>query len=159
MSVSEWCKLNEISKNKYHYWNTKINKKQQLDNEMEFAEFTSIISNTPRSGTNQSKPADYILHARGHSDLPFVILKENYCNTKMTSSLFCLRLEKYMDLAGIKRSPKDKLGMHTFRRSLGTELMESGSSLELVSQILGHDSTSATQLYISYSEELLAVTG
>ncbi|WP_246615608.1 IS66 family insertion sequence element accessory protein TnpA [Clostridium thailandense] len=26
MSVSEWCKKNEISKNKYHYWNHKISK-------------------------------------------------------------------------------------------------------------------------------------
>ncbi|MGH4137775.1 IS66 family insertion sequence element accessory protein TnpA [Clostridium sp.] len=27
MSVSEWCKNNEISKGKYHYWNHKISKK------------------------------------------------------------------------------------------------------------------------------------
>lgn len=111
---------------------------------------------TPFKDKTGSAVADYILHARGHSDLPFVFLKETYCNTKMTSSLLYMRLEKYMDLAGVKRNPKDKLGMHTFRRSLGTELMESGSSLELVSQILGHDGTSATQLYIAYSEELLA---
>jgi len=59
MPVSEWCKINEISKSKYHYWNNKINKKQKVDNEMGFAEVTSIISNTPGSGTNQSKPADF----------------------------------------------------------------------------------------------------
>ena len=59
MPVSEWCKINEISKSKYHYWNNKINKKHQVDNEMEFVEVTSIISNTPGSGANQSKPADF----------------------------------------------------------------------------------------------------
>jgi hypothetical protein len=31
MSVSEWCKVNEISKHKYHYWNNKINKSKKLD--------------------------------------------------------------------------------------------------------------------------------
>ena len=31
MSVSEWCKVNEISKQKYHYWNNKINKNKKLD--------------------------------------------------------------------------------------------------------------------------------
>jgi hypothetical protein len=28
LSVSEWCKTNEISKNKHYYWNHKINKTQ-----------------------------------------------------------------------------------------------------------------------------------
>ena len=36
MSISEWCKNNEISKGKFHYWNHKISKKQNLDNEMNF---------------------------------------------------------------------------------------------------------------------------
>lgn len=38
MSVSKWCKINEISTNKYHYWNRKISKNQQSDNRIEFAE-------------------------------------------------------------------------------------------------------------------------
>lgn len=61
MSVSEWCKINEISKNKYHYWNHKISQKQQVANGMEFAEITSIISNTHESGANQGKSEDFQL--------------------------------------------------------------------------------------------------
>lgn len=59
MSVSEWCKINQISKNKYHYWNHKISKKQQADNEMEFAEVSSIISNTHELEINQRKSDDF----------------------------------------------------------------------------------------------------
>ena len=59
MSVSEWCKVNEISKNKYHYWNNKISKKQQSDNEMEFAEVTSVISNKHESEANQDKSDNF----------------------------------------------------------------------------------------------------
>ncbi|MFT8316074.1 MAG: hypothetical protein ABF633_17765 [Clostridium sp.] len=57
MSVSEWCKINEISKHKYHYWNNKINKK--LDKKMEFAEVSSIISNTHESEANKGKSDDF----------------------------------------------------------------------------------------------------
>ncbi|KLE15591.1 hypothetical protein [Clostridium sp. C8] len=59
MSVSEWCKINEVSKHKYHYWNNKINKNKKLDNEMDFAEVSSIISNTYDSEAAQCKPDDF----------------------------------------------------------------------------------------------------
>lgn len=59
MSVSEWCRKNEISKNKYHYWNKKINKIRKSDNEMVFAEVTSIISNTVEPKSNPSKSDDF----------------------------------------------------------------------------------------------------
>ncbi len=49
MSISEWCKKNEISKNRFHYWNKKISKGQKSDNEVAFAEITSIISDKPKS--------------------------------------------------------------------------------------------------------------
>jgi len=49
ISVSEWCKKNEISKSKYHYWNHKISKNQKSDNEVVFAEITSIISDESKS--------------------------------------------------------------------------------------------------------------
>lgn len=55
MSVSKWGKVNEISKNMYHYWNRKINKQQQSDNETEFAEVTSVISNVDKPEINHWK--------------------------------------------------------------------------------------------------------
>ena len=59
MSVSEWCKINEISKHKYHYWNSKIIKNKNLNNEMEFAEVSSIYSNTSEAVTEKCKPNDF----------------------------------------------------------------------------------------------------
>ena len=59
MSVSEWCRKNQISKNKYHYWNHKINKIQKSDNEAVFAEVTSIISNTAEPKSNLGKSDDF----------------------------------------------------------------------------------------------------
>ena len=59
MTVSEWCKINEVSKHKYHYWNNKINKNKNLDNEMEFAEVSSNILNTYEEEATKSKSDDF----------------------------------------------------------------------------------------------------
>lgn len=53
MSVSEWCKINEVSKHKYHYWNNKISRIKKPDTEMDFAEVTSIISKSKEPEVNQ----------------------------------------------------------------------------------------------------------
>ena len=48
-----------MSKHKYHYWNNKINKDNKLDNELEFAEVSSIISNTYAADAAKSKSDDF----------------------------------------------------------------------------------------------------
>lgn len=59
MSVSKWCKHNEVSKSKYHYWNHKINKTQKSDNEIVFAEITPILSNAEEAILNSDKSDDF----------------------------------------------------------------------------------------------------
>jgi hypothetical protein len=59
MSVSEWCKNNEISKSQFHYWNNKISKKQKPDTEIAFAEITPILLNEEESIKNSAKPDDF----------------------------------------------------------------------------------------------------
>jgi len=44
ITIVEWCKKNGISKNKYHYWNQIINKKEKNVKEMTFTEITPILS-------------------------------------------------------------------------------------------------------------------
>lgn len=99
--------------------------------------------------------ADYILNGRCDTGLPYVFTKERFCNTKMTGSHLNYRLRKYVSLAGIHLNPEERISMHTFRRSLGTDLIDSGNTLELVAQILGHEGTSTVQRYISYTKDAL----
>lgn len=65
MSVSEWCKINKITKHKYYYWNNKlkenIDKDKKLDDEMKFTEITSIISNSNELEPNQRKSDDFLI--------------------------------------------------------------------------------------------------
>lgn len=60
MTVTEWCKINNIRKNIYYYWMGKINKNKKLDNETKFTEITSIISNN--SEPDKRKFDDFVLH-------------------------------------------------------------------------------------------------
>ncbi|MFL0249124.1 hypothetical protein ACJDT4_01720 [Clostridium neuense] len=48
----------------YHYWNRKISKKQQLDNETEFAEVTSVVSNVYKSEINHWKSNDFQIFSK-----------------------------------------------------------------------------------------------
>ena len=95
------------------------------------------------------------MNARGESDLPYVFIKKSFADSPMTSSLLCTRMKKIMARVGIHHPAADKISMHTFRRSLGTSLIDSGENVELVAQILGHKNIEATKVYISASESLL----
>ena len=116
---------------------------------------TGIPHTAPFSAETGEVLADYILNDRGTSDLPYVFLKKSYFDSAMTSSLLCQRLKKLMEKAGISRASSEKINMHTFRRSLGTAMVDSGESLEMVAQVLGHKDKEATKGYISISERML----
>lgn len=53
------------------------------------------------------------------------------------------RIHKLAEAAGIKK----ETGLHTLRHSIATHLLQSGMTLEEVSQFLGHASLESTQIY------------
>lgn len=59
LSVSEWCKINSVNKNRYYYWSSKINKTQVSDDTMEFVEVTSIIPKQNEDKLTQNDAADF----------------------------------------------------------------------------------------------------
>lgn len=116
---------------------------------------TGIPVTLPFSRRSGDAIADYILNARGSSPLPYVFLKFSFSDSGMTSSLLCVRLKKCMKNAGINREPHERINMHTFRRSLGTDMADSGSTLEMIGQVLGHSCPSSAKVYLSFSERSL----
>ncbi|MBW6464585.1 MAG: tyrosine-type recombinase/integrase, partial [Firmicutes bacterium] len=62
------------------------------------------------------------------------------------------RIQHLAILAGIEARP----GVHTLRHSIATHLLQSGMSLEEVSQFLGHASLESTQIYTHLFAEALA---
>ncbi len=59
------------------------------------------------------------------------------------------RIQHLANLTGIDSKP----GVHTLRHSIATHLLQSGMSLEEVSQFLGHASLESTQIYTHIANE------
>jgi len=57
-------------------------------------------------------------------------------------------ISKYIAKAGIPVEKKSKIGMHSFRHSLATELMQNKVELSTISEILGHSSVETTRQYL-----------
>lgn len=116
---------------------------------------TRLPVTLPFSRRSGEAIANHILNARGSSPLPYVFLKFSFSDSDMTSSLLCVRLKKCMKNTGINREPHERSNMHTFRRSLGTDMADSGNTLEMIGQVLGHSCPSSAKAYLSFSERAL----
>ncbi|MCF8568528.1 tyrosine-type recombinase/integrase [Alicyclobacillus tolerans] len=101
--------------------------------------------------------ADYVLNSRPESQLPYVFLKLSSPYDKMRSSAsICALLKRYMSTAGVPSKPGEWKSTHTFRRTLGTRMLESEIPLNTIAQVLGQKSTQSTKSYLSLSEEKLS---
>ena len=65
-------------------------------------------------------------------------------------------LVKHARAAHVPVSEKRRHGMHSLRHSLATRLMESGTPVEQIADILGHQSVESTGVYLKSSLGLLA---
>ncbi len=61
---------------------------------------------------------------------------------------FSSELRKYMRRAEIAIPQKKRTGVHTFRHSFATNMLKQGTSVQDVSQILGHSNISVTETYL-----------
>ena len=116
---------------------------------------TQNIIACPMDDDTGSALSDYILNARPSSTLQNVFLSTPPVHA-LTSANLCQMLKKYSIAAGVINSSAERLGMHRFRRSLATTLLENDVALETIAQILGHKTTAATRQYLSITEGKLA---
>lgn len=62
---------------------------------------------------------------------------------------------KLVQKAGIHIAPDKPIGMHTFRHSLASVMLEKGTDIKAISQTLGHATPEMTQRYLSIDIEQL----
>jgi len=96
---------------------------------------------------------DYLINARQKCDAPNVFIRAEYPLKALNPGATQGIIKKYMTIVGIEFGNRDKYGFHSFRRAFGTRLLESGTPIHLLSQLLGHIELDSAKPYISASEQ------
>jgi integrase/recombinase XerD len=96
---------------------------------------------------------NYLCQARGYSLEGCSFNQEaffvSYRATRMCGNALIGRLQSLAERAKINKP----VGLHTLRHSIATHLLQSGLTLEEVSQFLGHASLESTQIYTHLAHE------
>ena len=100
---------------------------------------------------------DYIRHGRPDSDCPQVFLRHlapigPFSDQEHLHGI----LVKHARVAHVPVSEKRRHGMHSLRHTLATRLMEGGTPVEQIADILGHQSVQSTGVYLKSSLGLLS---
>lgn len=101
--------------------------------------------------------ADYILNARPKSDEPYIFLRTRRPFTKLAASSTGTNiLNRCRSKTSLTHITGDGKTFHAFRRTAGTNLIRSGATLAMTSQLLGHQSPDSTRRYLSLHDEMLS---
>jgi integrase len=100
---------------------------------------------------------DYIRHGRPRSDCPQVFLRHTAPISPFSDQDHLHQiLTKHARAAHVAVGEKRRHGMHSLRHTLATRLMEDGTPVEQIADILGHQTVTATGAYLKSSLGLLA---
>ena len=92
---------------------------------------------------------DYLKNGRPISDSPFVFLRMNapYEAFGENANLHNI-ITKYTRLSGIAIPKGNRHGLHSLRHTLASSLLEQGTPLSVISEILGHFNSKSTNVYL-----------
>ena len=100
---------------------------------------------------------DYIRDGRPASDSPHVFLRHTAPIGPFSDQDHLYQiLVKHARLAHVHLGEERRHGMHSLRHTLATRLMEEGTPIEQIADILGHQSVESTGVYLKSSLHLLA---
>jgi integrase len=100
---------------------------------------------------------DYVPAGRPASDCPQVFLRHTAPVGPFSDQEHLHQmLVKYARAAHVPVSEKRRHGMHSLRHTLATRLMEDGTPVEQIADILGHQSVASTGVYLKSSLGLLS---
>jgi site-specific recombinase XerD len=88
------------------------------------------------------------------SDAVFINHKAPYGEFKDTNGMHQI-LWKYMRVAGLEIPKNESCGLHSLRSSLARTMLEVGTPLPIISEVLGHESIQTTSIYLKINLEAL----
>ena len=100
---------------------------------------------------------DYVRDGRPTSDCPQVFLRHTAPIGPFSDQDHLHQiLVKHARVAHVGLGEQRRHGMHSLRHTLATRLMEDGTPVERIADILGHQSVESTGVYLKSSLRLLA---
>ena len=102
-------------------------------------------------------PIDYLKHGRPQqttAEAVFVNHKAPYGAFRDTNGMQRI-LWKYMRFAGLAIPTDEHRGLHSLRSTLARSLLEQGTPLPVISDVLGHDSAQSARSYLNINVEAL----
>ncbi|MGH3419496.1 MAG: site-specific integrase [Streptosporangiaceae bacterium] len=100
---------------------------------------------------------DYIRHGRPDCDCPQVFVRHTAPIGPFSDQDHLHQiLVRHARVAHVAVSDKRRHGMHSLRHTLATRLMENGTPVEQIADILGHQSVQSTGVYLKSSLGLLS---
>jgi site-specific recombinase XerD len=100
---------------------------------------------------------DYIQHGRPRSDCPQVFLRHTAPIGPFSDQDHLHQiLAKHARAAHVPVGEQRRHGMHSLRHTLATRLLEGGTPIEQIADILGHQQVASTGVYLKSSLRLLA---
>lgn len=100
---------------------------------------------------------DYLKHGRPETDCNNIFVSHTYPYGELTT--LCNIVPRQMRKAGIKSPANKRTGMHSFRHSLATRMLENDVPMSVVSQTLGHADITSTEVYLRISIKQLSKCG
>lgn len=92
---------------------------------------------------------DYLKNGRPQSNLKHIFLKHCAPYTELTAAALHPIMKKYRLRAKLPGDVPRKSGLHALRHSLASALLEDGTPLPMISEVLGHQKTETTRIYMS----------
>lgn len=91
--------------------------------------------------------SEYILNGRPKSDSEYIFLSTKAPYHKLSDHATSI-IQSNLKKSGLTYKSKLKKGFHSFRRSVGTQLLSANIPVSTISQILGHSSPDASKPYL-----------
>jgi len=99
--------------------------------------------------------ADYLLNWRPQNDSPFLFLTTKAPFQQLSKGALTSIVKRCAAKAGLYWNPEEFKGIYSFRHSMGTHLLTSDVSVDMIAEVLGHSSPRATKPYLSVDIEHL----
>mgnify|MGYP002623215901 CR=1 FL=1 len=99
---------------------------------------------------------NYIKNARPKSKTKYIFITHDYYHEKLSDSF---NIHKYLidayEKANVEYLNKDRKGIHLFRHTLASNMLENGIPLDIISSTLGHANSDSSKDYLMISNNLL----